>query len=161
MKVMGIDSSSQKTGVAMYNGVLQYYDLLDFASVGDYDTRFGEMIRAIGDEIDKLKPDIVYVEDTWEKSGGFNNTATVKKLSYLVGAIRCLCLQRNIPFNLIYPSEWRRVVGLHTGKAKRNELKKMSVDYVAKQHGANVNDDVADAVCIAEAGYVINNELFE
>lgn len=161
MKVMGIDSSSQKTGIAMYNGVLQFYDLVDFTHIRDYDTRFESMIGELNSQIETLKPDVIYVEDTWEKAGGFNNTATVKKLSYIVGAIHGICSLAEIPFNLIYPSEWRKTIGLQTSKLKRNELKRLSIDYVVKQHGASVNDDVADAICIAEAGYILNSELFE
>lgn len=158
---MGIDSSSQKTGVATYDGELKYYNLVDFSYIKDYDTRFEEMMRELARIIKSEKPDVIYVEDTWEKTGGFNNTATVKKLSYLVGAIRCICVFRHIPFNLIYPSEWRKTIGLHIGNNKRGELKKLSIDYVANRYGADVNDDVADAICIAEAGYIKNNDLFE
>lgn len=160
MMVMGIDSSSQKTGIALYDSSLIHYDLIDLSHIRDYDERFPEMTKRIQDKIMEYRPALVYAEDTWEKLGMFNNTATVKKLSYLIGAIRYLCFQHRIPFNLIYPSEWRKVVGLKTGKMKREELKRLSIDYVARHFNVEVNDDVADAICIAEAGYIINNDLF-
>ena len=162
MRIMGIDSSSQKTGVALYDGKLRHYELIDYSHVRDYDTRFDSMVADIQKIIERKQPDVVYAEDTWESKGGkFNNTATLKKLSYIVGAIRCICLQKDIPFNLIYPSEWRKTVGISIANNKRGKLKELSIDYVAENYGAEVNDDVADAICIAEAGYIINNDLFE
>lgn len=164
MKVMGIDASTRMTGIALYDGTLLGHWLLNFCSEKEYGTRFGMMMDEIVARIGAGRPDVVYAEDTWEKKGkqdGFNNVATLKKLSYLLGAIRYECHERNIPFNLIYPSEWRRTVGFAVGKLKREELKRLAVDYVAENYGAEVNDDVADAICIAEAGFIINNNFFE
>lgn len=161
MKIMGIDSSSQKSGIAIFDGSLTHYELVDCAYMHDYDDRFPKMIHQIRKLIEHFSPDIVYIEDTWEKSSAFNNIATVKKLSYIVGGIRCICAEYGIPCNLIYPSEWRKTIGMKTGKLKREELKCLSIDYVAKKFGINVNDDVSDAICIAEAGYIINNDLFD
>lgn len=161
MKIMGIDGSSKKTGIALYDGKLKEFMLLDSSRVKEYDDRFPVMVDNIKDQITRLNPDIVYLEDTWEKNQGFNNVATLKKLSYIVGAVRFICKEKNIPFNLIFPSEWRRIIGMETGKLKRPELKQLAIDYVSTHYGAMVTDDVAEAICIAEAGYRINEQLFK
>lgn len=161
MKIMGIDSSSKKTGIAIYNNNhLAEHFLLDYSKIRDYDRRFPQMVQDIEKHITDLAPDVVYVEDTWEKNQGFNNVATLKKLSYILGAIRHICLTHKIPFNLIFPSEWRSTIGMQTGKLNREELKQLSKDYVDEKYGAKVNDDVADAICIAEAGNIINERIF-
>ena len=161
MVILGIDASSQKTGLALYNKGLVGHALLDFSYNREYMERFKLMAKGIHRYIEDNRPDVVYAEDTWEKGGGFNNTATLKKLSYLLGAVMYMCSERNVPFNFIYPSEWRKVIGFKTGGLKRDELKRLSIDYVAENYGMDVNDDVADAICIAEAGHILNNKLFE
>lgn len=162
MKIMGIDSSSQKTGIAIYNGELKYSQLIDFSKIKeDYNTRFSMMTKEIQKVIEMNQPDVVYVEDTWERGMGFANTATVKKLSYIIGAVWQVCILNDIPFNLIYPSEWRKTLGFKTSKLKRAELKQMSVDYVKDTFNLDVDDNQADAICIAVAGWMINKKLFE
>lgn len=161
MKVMGIDGSSKKTGIAVYDGNLREYKCLDFSKIKNYDERYPSMVYAVEDCITKFKPDVVYVEDTWEKNQGFNNVATLKKLSYILGTFRFICLEKNIPFNLIFPTEWRKAIGMETGKLKRPELKQLAIKYVKDKYGIEVCDDVAEAICIAEAGFKINHSLFE
>jgi len=41
--------------------------------------------------------------------------------------------------------------GMDQGKKKREELKQMSIDYVKNHFNVDVNDDVADAICIGVA----------
>ena len=162
MNVMGIDASTRITGIAIYDGNLQYWKALDFSNNKDYDSRSADMMMAIAHEIVSRMPDIVYVEDTFEKRGKFDNIATMKKLCYIVGGVRMVCLTKHIPYNLILPSEWRKAVGISKGGVERETFKQRSLDYVGDKYGVTgVTDDVADAICIAEAGYIANCELFE
>lgn len=163
MKVMGIDASTRITGVAIYDGELEYWNALDFSKNKDYDSRSGDMMMAIAHEIVERKPDVVYIEDTFEKRGKFDNIATMKKLCYIVGGVRMVCLTKHIPYNLILPSEWRKTVGISKGnRTERETFKERSLDYISEKYGVtDVTDDVADAICIAEAGYIQNCELFE
>ena len=163
MKVMGIDASTRITGVAIYDGELEYWNALDFSKNKDYDSRSGDMMMAIAHEIVERKPDVVYIEDTFEKRGKFDNIATMKKLCYIVGGVRMVCLTKHIPYNLILPSEWRKSIGISKGsRTERETFKERSLDYVKDKYGVTgVTDDVADAICIAEAGYINNCELFE
>ena len=161
MKIMGIDSSSKKTGIAIKNNHhLKEHFLVDYSKVKDYDRRFPQMVQNIEKHITELKPDVVYVEDTWEKNQGFNNVATLKKLSYILGAIRHICLTNNTPFNLIFPSEWRSTIGMQTGKLNREELKQLAIDYVYERYGIKGDDNEAEAICIADAGDIINERIF-
>jgi len=163
MKVMGIDASTRITGVAIYAGELEYWNALDFSKNKDYDSRSGDMMMAIAHEIVERKPDVVYIEDTFEKRGKFDNIATMKKLCYIVGGVRMVCLTKHISCNLILPSEWRKAVGISKGnRTERETFKERSLDYIKEKYGVtDVTDDVADAICIAEAGYIQNCELFE
>lgn len=175
MKVMGIDASTRITGIAIYDGELEYWNALDFSKNKDYNSRSGDMMMAIAHEIVERKPDVVYIEDTFEKRGKFDNIATMKKrgkfdniatmkkLCYIVGGVRMVCLTKHIPYNLILPSEWRKSIGISKGsRTERETFKERSLDYVKEKYGVtDVTDDVADAICIAEAGYILNSELFQ
>lgn len=162
MKVMGIDASSKITGVAIFDGKLKYWNAINLSYIKDYDTRSGDMMREIGKEIEKHNPDVVYIEDTFEKQGGFHNAATMKKLCYIIGGVRYACISHDVPFNLILPSEWRKLVGISKGGVERETFKERALAYVKERYGVtDITDDVADAICIAEAGYITNDDLFE
>ena len=162
MKVMGIDASTRITGVAIYDGKLKYWSALDFSKDKEYDSRSASMMMAIAHEIVERMPDVVYIEDTFEKRGKFDNIATMKKLCYVVGGVRMVCLTKHIPFNLILPSEWRKAVGISKGGVERDTFKERSLNYVRSKYGVeDVTDDVSDAICIAEAGYIQQCDLFE
>ena len=52
----------------------------------------------------------------------------------------------------LYPSEWRSVCGLKTGRGiKREELKKQDIEFAANKYNIQVNDDIADAIGIGYA----------
>jgi hypothetical protein len=58
-------------------------------------------------------------------------------------------------FNTIRPTEFRKELDFVQGKnVKREELKQQAINYVKKIYNLEVNDDVADAICIGCA--VIN-----
>lgn len=164
MKVMGIDASTRITGIAIYDGKLKYWNALDFSKDKEYNSRSADMMMAIAKEIVNHKPEVVYIEDTFEKkTGQFKiNVDTMKKLCFIIGGVRMVCLTKGIAYNLVQPSEWRKVVGISKGGVERETFKERSLNYIKEKYGVDdVTDDVADAICIAEAGYIQQCELFE
>ena len=159
MKVLGIDASSKRSGVAAYDGITHTTLLFDHSKEENVDVRINLMMLELGKTIEKIKPDKVYIEDTFSK----NNIDTTKKLSNIIGAVRYVCAKNKIEYKLILPSSWRKVLNLDSGKnTKRQEFKQRAMEYIQKNFNEELSEDVCEALCIAEAGYILENDsLFD
>lgn len=83
---------------------------------------------------------------------------SVRCLCKIIGAVYCYSLlNKDVFYYEIQPSEWRSRLNINKGKAKREELKQMSIQYVKDNFGLELSDDEADAICIG-SGYI---KLFE
>lgn len=160
IKILGIDASTKCSGYCVMNeyGSLIFYSSFDFKSEKDIQERIDLQIKEFINLFKKEKPDICYIENTWNK----NNIETTKALTNIIGAIRCLCIKYKCGFNLVLPSTWRSVIGIDGGKnIKRDEFKKRAIKWVNKKYSIDVSDDEAEAICIAYAGNILNNKMFE
>lgn len=158
MKICGIDASTKKTGISLLDdGKLIEYRLLDFSREKDSDKRMREMCLSISELLDYYSPDLILCEDVWLSA----NPNTAKTLARLGGAIYMWAILRNKELTYLIPSNWRAVVGLKTGKIKREELKEMAVHKVKKDYGIDVTDDIAEAILIGASGFVSEENLFE
>lgn len=151
-RLVSIDSSTNKTGAALYvGGKLKEYDLIDLSKSGlTIDPRIDEMGKRIMKLLSYWQPTMVYIEEP----KGHNNVELVRKLSTILGIVRGWCIQNGVYFEEIKPTVWRKYIGFDQGGKKRDELKAASIDYVRKTFGIEVNDDTADAICIG--GAIIN-----
>ena len=110
IKILGVDASTTCSGYCFIdeNGILLSHSVFNYRNKKDIqeriDLQIGEFIKLFKVE----KPDICYVENTWNKS----NIETTKALTNIIGAIRCLCVGYKCGFNLVLPSVWRSVVGI-------------------------------------------------
>ena len=130
-----------------FDGALSRYVLIDNSKMTDKDARIDRMMLDICNELEEWKPDIVYQEDTWLG----RNAETDQMLCSLVGAVRYWCASRGCEYHKIKPVTWRATVGLDP-KAKREDAKRESVEFVLEKYTAAVGDDVADAICVGLAG---------
>ena len=147
IKMCGIDASSKKTGMAfLNNGKLVHCGLLDFSSYTNREERMALMCNAILDKLDEQKPNILYIEDSWNAA----NVETTKLLTRILGVTYAWALKNNCEWNSILPSTWRKYCGIEQGKKKRAELKQASIDYVKQRYKIDVNDDVADAIALSD-----------
>lgn len=158
MNICGIDSSTQRTGMSLFN--LETGDLLevyciDLHKVQDKEQRIDEMILEICGVLDQWFPDVVYIEDTWNK----NNIEVTKMLTTIIGGVRCWCLLNKRGFHKVLPSQWRSVVGLEKYGSKRKEFKQAAIEYINKNYGLNVSDDEAEGILIGEAGVIIKSDI--
>ena len=155
---MGIDAASVKTGYSIFNDLkLVDYGLIQTHS--NYPERLLEQSQALGQILDKYKPDIVYVEDVPNNPRGGIKTAII--LGAVQGMVFGVVASRNIDIKFILPSVWRSPMGLFdgtkTGKL-RDELKYKSVlkanelfglDLVYKSPNSKYNcDDISDAILL-------------
>lgn len=164
MKVMGIDASTTCSGVAVIeDGKLIYHDTINMKSNHDADQRVKNMMSELGSIIKEYSPTAVYIEDSWNKQ----NIETTKMLSNVLGAVMYVCQDMKCSFTKMLPSAWRSLAGIklcnkNGTKLKREELKQEAIKKVNKTYKIKCGDDEAEAICIAEAGWLSEcNDLFE
>lgn len=143
-----LDVSTKQTGFSVFvNGKYKESYLLNHSDNKDTESRMVEMATDIIDNLNKYKPIIVSIEDTY--CG--NNAAGMKKLSRLQGVVYGWCLCNDADFNLYLPSSWRKEFGdLFKGK-KRAECKQLAIEYIKNKYNIDVNDDEAEAILIGES----------
>lgn len=83
------------------------------------------------------------------KDSPIANVATFQKLAWVQGAVMETCNEMDIPFTLIYPSEWRKACDFLKGNdSKRDAQKKIAQDWVLTSFDKKCTQDEADAICI-------------
>lgn len=158
MKIMGIDASSKCTGISFFaNNKLKTYKKIDLKKIKNTDERLRLMLLGVIEIIKSNKPEVIYFEDVWMG----NNPSTSQLLAQLLGGIWGYCIMHNIRFERIKPSAWRKTLGFKGGRLKREELKLLSIDYVKKEFNIEADDDEADAICIGNAGILLEYERTE
>lgn len=148
-KCVSIDSSTNKTGMSLFvDGNLDYFGLIDLSNEKlDANEKINEMGHRIMHVLDIWKPDMVFVESTYFVS----NADVVRKLAEVLGIIRGWTICNGAIYEEVKATAWRKLIGMSQGKKKRSELKQMSMDFVKETYGIDVNDDVADSICIGAA----------
>lgn len=102
------------------------------------------------------------IEEVRPDEGG-SNPKTMKALLWLQAAIAFMLHDEFPKINItyVYPNEWRAACGIRTGRGMtRVTLKQADMDFVKTNFNLDVNDDIADAICIGW-GYLTksDNEL--
>lgn len=159
MKIAGIDASSNKTGIAIFEDS-EYIEhtLIDLHKIKDPDTRIPKMMVEICKYIKKHMPDKIIMEKSMMK----NNIDTVQKLSNIAGAVMLYAATKNIEFQHVYPSEWRKKIGLsQSTQIKREVLKEEAVQAVKQEYRMDVTDDEAEALLIARSGFDLPQIIVE
>ena len=148
IKILSIDSSTNASGYAVFiDGELNSYGLLDMKQIKNIEQRMKEMTQSIYKIIDAERPDIVVVELTSVS----RNVQTQRHLTMLLGAIYGKCIDLDIFWCALRPSEWRSAISGER-PSRRDELKKWSIEKVSELFGKDIDsDDISDAVLIGLA----------
>lgn len=156
VKILAIDQSTVKTGLAIFeDSKFIKYDLIDLHKEKDSEKRFNDMCKSIVSTITNVKPDNVIFEDVSLQT----NVATLRLLAQLQGVIIGCCQLNDLYFKIYKPSSWRKLLNFKQGRGvERKFLKKQSKDYVKQYFSLEVNDDIADAICIGQA-YIKSNNI--
>ena len=152
MRIVGIDGSSNLTGVTLFvDGKYVEHKLIDLHKVKNVYQRIPMMADEICKYIDSIAPvDVIIMEKSMLKT----NIDTVQKLSNIAGAIMMYSYQNNIEFKHPLPSEWRKIIGLQqSSKIKREVLKLEAIKAVKQEYGLDVTDDVAESILLARSGF--------
>ncbi len=122
-------------------------DLIDLSGMKTR-LRVPEMVRRICGAIVKNKPDIVVLEGVEMQS----NPATLMLLARLQGGITGFCDINNIPYEIIMPAVWRKLLGFKQGKGvKRAQLKEQAIAYVRDKYHIAAQCDICESICIGDA----------
>ena len=151
MNILALDLSSKSTGWAIAKeNKMECYGCIT-ASSTDYITRLEKISKEICDLIKTHKIEKVVCE---EVRFGDTNVHTFKILMYLQAKIvmDAHTIDKNIQFDFQQPSEWRKKVGIKTGRGvTRDVLKRADIEYAAAAYNVQVNDDIADALGILDS----------
>lgn len=160
MRILAIDASTKSSGWAIFdNNELKKYGLIAAAD-SDLVKRINTMITKLDKILQENDIEKIILEEVRpEEKGQQPNLKTHKALMYLQAAIVFLLHERysNIELIYIYPSEWRSLCGIHTGRGiERQALKLADIQFVKEKFNIdNANDDMADAIGIGY-GYLLS-----
>lgn len=149
-RLMSIDSSSSKTGYAVYDaGILTASGVLDMSAEKDKEIRLENMCLAIIDTLKKYKPNTVVIEMTVVT----RSAATQRLLSEIVGVVRGWAVSNYAEFVEYRPTVWRKlIVGPDKKIPKgRTDCKAWSIETVRNMYNKNKGDDECDAILIGQA----------
>lgn len=152
MKTLGLDLSSKSSGWSIFkDGQLDSYGCITASSSNLY-KRIDKIIAELDKILANNKIDFVYIEDVIP-SDVHENQSVFKALTYLQGFVLHLLDKYNLKHKFFLANEWRKMCGIHTGRGiKRESLKPRDIEFVKIQFGIQVNDDIADSICINFAG---------
>lgn len=154
VRLISIDSSSTKTGWAIFdNCKLEQYGIINLDTKeckkkykNNSDERIKDMCLSIIQLLEKCSPDIIVIE----KLSVSRNMVSVRALCKILGAVYCYSILKDIFYCELQPTEWRSKLGIQSAK-KREELKRLSIEYVKNNYDIETVDDISDAICIGDA----------
>ena len=153
MVILGIDSSTTSTGWGVIDTKFDNeLRLIDYGSIKppkqlETIDRVIHISKELKRILQDFKPELIVIEEM----NVTRNMKTIRALAGLLTEIEVMLRNRNALYIKMTPSEWRKKVGIQC-KNTRELLKRASIEYVREKYKENVNEDEADAICIAEAG---------
>lgn len=100
--------------------------------------------------LQNYRPDIIVIE----KLNVGRNMAATRILSKIIGVVYSYSIMNdNVFYYEIQSSQWRKQLGMQKSGRKRDEYKKLSIQYAKDNLGKEVSDDEADSIC-AGIGYI-------
>lgn len=155
MRCLGIDQSYTRTGIAIVEGESIHTGKIlssasyPFKGMKSKTEKRRFITKLILHAVEKYKPDIIITERIRTFSQGFLSTSYIKATGALIGTI----VDAAYP-NKVYSVDTRswkaRVCGGSSGMHKAD--KGVSVRFIARRYKLQLNDDEADAICIALYG---------
>ena len=153
IKIMGLDTSTTSTGYAIIenNKILKSGTVKPNKKLDSI-----ERIICIEKEIkrlyDEFKPGFIVIEEMV----AFRNANSMRILIGLIYPMIIEFVKKEALVVPVRPSEWRKVCGIK-GK-NRGELKENAIKYIYEKYNKKVEEDEAEAVCIAEYGLSLEVE---
>lgn len=180
MRIIGIDQSTTKNGVAFFaNGKLEDYALIEAKfskkvantavvqsphlyeikmTEEDYGTtllRIAEITDLFENIFMDWKPDVVYFEEIFEN----NNPKGFRSLSRLQGFIAHLCHKLGIRYVIVEESKWINSIATYGREVKRPERKADINKKMNDRYGLDIqSNDITDAIAIGAYALTVEKE---
>jgi len=154
MITIAIDASTKSTGVAVFQDkeLVEKYNFINNANGVLKRIKFmTDKIEEVYKEYRLEKVQIVMeqvIPDNLNDAKWTRNQNTFKALFYLQAAIVLMFDHYNLDVELVGASTWRKWCGIKQGGANRETLKFRDIEFVKQNYNLEVNDDIADAICI-------------
>ena len=161
MITLAIDASTKSTGIAIFKqNKLFYYECIKQNDNNTF-TRIWKMAERIRQIYQQYQPTNIIMQDVLPQDVK-HNQKIFKALIYLQAAIVLQLDRLNAPtVELITVNHWRKICGIKTGRGiKRQVLKEKSINLIKQIYDINVNNDIADAICIGIAYIVEHKSAF-
>lgn len=166
MRTLALDLSTKSSGWSIFNDKgLEAHGCIT-ASSTDVISRIYKITEEVKNIFLKYTDiSAVILEEVRPKNDqtGPGNIHTHKVLMWLQASIIFMLHDnsKNTKIEYLYPSSWRQICGIKTGRGTyRESLKQADIDFVKDTYGITVNDDEADAIGIGHAYWSKqNNEI--
>ena len=157
MRTLALDLSTKSSGWSIFNDKgLEAYGCIT-ASSTDVISRIYKITEEVKNIFLKYTDiSTVVLEEVRPENDqtGPGNIHTHKVLMWLQASIIFMLHDnsKNTKIEYLYPSSWRQICGIKTGRGTyRESLKQADIDFVKDTHGITVNHDEADAIGIGYA----------
>lgn len=162
MNILSLDLSTKSSGWAIF----QESQLIDYGCITSASTdvikRIYIMLNGLKEVLNKYTIDKIVIEEVRPDLGN-GNLNTHRVLMYLQAGLEFLIHDnfKGTPIQYIYPSSWRAECGIKNGRGiKRLTLKELDIQFVKEHYNIEVNDDIADAICIGHSQiHKVSNEI--
>ena len=147
-KIISLDQSLSCTGYAIFDDkTLIAANTFSVSKTLPMEQRLLEIYKNLTNIYHEYEFERVYFEDIQLQAG---NALTYKHLAYAQAAIILWCGHMDIPYEILSPSHWRKVLGGNFGR-KRAGQKRHAIELVEKWYCIEVPSDIADAICLGRA----------
>lgn len=162
MAILALDASTKKTGWAIKaeDGTIKYG--LITASNKDARDRILIMRDAISTIVSTNDITKIVLEEVRPDNMNGRTGQVLKWLQAVIVLDVFENCSKDIEVELIYPSSWRKVLGIQKYGVRREEYKRKDVEYANKAYNLTLGyeqDDEADALCILTAYLKDHNAL--
>lgn len=155
MILMAVDGSTKASGVAIFNeNELVHYECITDSSSNKI-KRINHMSIQLQELFKEYKVDKVILEEPLPEDVR-NNKKVFKALMYLQAKI-VLDFYNNLNYqfedeDFIPVNTWRSKLGITIGRnGARATVKQEDINFVKEKYNIEVNDDIADSICIGYA----------
>lgn len=153
--ILSLDQATKETGWSIFTDK----QLIDFGhwkfTQDDTVERIYKLCQEIRQVVEKYHPDLIVIENIQLQQ----NVEMFQKLAWVQGAILVLTQELNIPYKLVYSSDWRADCNfLKNQDKKRENQKKIAQQWVLETFNKKCTQDESDAICI---GYAMSLDKYD
>lgn len=147
--MVSLDTSIRCTGYCVWNdGIYKRSGIISPPPKTIGDDALKTEASLILELLDKEKPDIIVVENTYQSG----NLQVYRKLSMLVGVVLGWAVSHDCFFEALEAKRWRSAINTEFAKMKRTDAKAYSIQQANDKYKITVStDDEADAILIGQA----------